>query len=244
MNKREEAKYSSYLNIQTVLKEYDTEIQKVTILKRYRDMLDNYIQSIDNAEKNYQTVDAGVTGAKNTLAESVADELDSMCCALNVYAQETGDKKIEDLTDVTITEIDEMREQVLSQKSNQILEIVLEKKDILGDYDVPPEDVENFEKIVKQFSESLKNVKSTSDTSVVVHEEERELFDEVNKFLRKKLDKVIKRKKKQTPDFVKRYLKARTSRELGVRHETDQEEKKDQNPAAVKTSGQPAGTES
>jgi hypothetical protein len=222
MNKRLRSKYTSYLSVQTVLHKYEDEVNKVPVLKRYRDTLDNSISAIEEAEKEYQTVNVGTTGEKNTLALTIIEEMDLMCGALNVWAQENGDKKIEELTDLSITDIGGLKEPELSEKAKQILEICLGKKPELQEFDIPSEQIDEFGDNVNSFSDSLKKVKSDSDTSVVVHSGERQKFAETDKFIREKLDKVVKTRKKKNPEFVELYFKARVVKELGVRHEDNQ----------------------
>lgn len=206
-----------YIAVQAVFNTFQSVLQQFKRLAAEVECFTNAIDQIESRETEYSSVSKGATSQKNDIRDSLVEETNMVCGILHTYALDIEDAQLKDLTDVTETGLDRLRDADLALRTKGIAEIAVNQKDKLQDYGLTPDLVDGYQQLVISYCDSLEQKDSKIASSVAAREELTEAFTEADRILKTKLDELMKLQKKLNPDFFNRYSQARVIKDLGIR---------------------------
>jgi hypothetical protein len=222
MNKTEYNKYTMYRAVQTVTKEYIESVRKIPKLFTHVTSFNNWVEVIEAKDGNYQNTAKGTTAQKHSTADELIFQIEVLCGSFNVYGQETGNKKICEMTEICDTLLHKMRDPELLQKGKALLEVLLPLKNELAEYGIEAEQVTKFNELINNFNTALDNKDNKHIDSVNSRDTLHKAFTSADEVLRDKIDNLMENMRVRNVEFYNKYKQARAIKELGIRHQTDE----------------------
>jgi hypothetical protein len=182
-------------------------ILKVT---EFKNKFSAVIGQIEQAQEAQLAAKVYIGKDKKELKKAIADQADVLNDSLEVIAIMDGNEKLASKMNETFSELNEMRNEDFIPKIKEIIKEAEKYSEVLeADYGITAMEIEGLKSDMNHFLELNGKPRAYQVASIQATKDLEQLFEEAEKILATKLDKVIKIFKHRDPNFYNGYLAAR-----------------------------------
>lgn len=209
-------KYAMYLIVINVLDKFGAVIMSIPAFVR---LVASFKKLVADIGKKSEEIDKGTSGetkAKLKNALDMAEVVAGLVGSLHAYACEGENEELMHKSDVSATQISGRRDPERADFAKSLLDLVEENKSALTDWGVTDEDIAAARALVEA-SEASVGKRNTTRTG---QEGEREsldaLFARGDRILKKQIDRLVRRLRKNNPEFRAEYDAARVIKDIAA----------------------------
>jgi hypothetical protein len=214
MTKIEKNKFSMYLSTESILDNYQTDITSRQMLKESADKFTNITKEIREKDNKYLNVKKGSTAGKDSAKDALIEELMVKVGALHILARKLGDDNLKEITDVTRSDLRELRDPELLLKAGMIHEHFKDYIEDLKKNGITDQSLIELEKAVSNYEDAINKKDAKQAESKTSRKDLSELFELADDILKNELDRSMEFVKKDNPEFYKNYKSARLIKDL------------------------------
>jgi hypothetical protein len=170
--------------------------------------LDAQIAGIESAARKQETP-SGAAAHKAAKRDALEDVAFLMCQALSVLAHDARDKELSALCDVTPSDLAEMDEQSLSNRTANVLAAANTRKTELETLQVTQENLDEFTQALSAFNAAKTKPREATAARKVQTESLPLMIQEALGLLRDRIDPMVNLFSRTNPEFVAGYRNAR-----------------------------------
>lgn len=169
----------------------------------------------------------GKVEEKSTARESVTMPALAISGAIFAYAKKTGDPELQKKSDITISDLDRIRDSEFPIALNSIKDLASANLSNLSGFGINEEMVTNFGSRIERYAKALGSKESSGATKKGASDSLEKLFRSGDSIL-ESIDRMLERYREENPEFYNGYKKSRQIIYTGVRHRKEEPAK---NPA-------------
>ena len=218
MRKNQENRFTMIKAVRTYLEEKQEIVSAIGELAENQAILNSIYESLKDKDNEKKTSYKGKAASKLANKESVIKSSMAVSAALFAYARKTGNIVISELTDITKSSLEIMRDTMLLEAMEGLRNLAASEINSLTPYGITQEKLDSFSEKITQYDESIGSTetgrvkrKGAVKTLKLLFKEADELFEVMDKLVNG-----IEEKEKQ--EFVRGYNDSRKIQNLGVRH--------------------------
>ena len=208
-------KYSMYLVVLIVLTKNNLTIALIPALARFVASFKQLVEEIGIEMEALDNKITGKTSAKRKAEEEMIDAVLPMVNALYSYATEKNDVELMEKTNITASDIHEVRDAERGGYATMLLDMVESKKADLADWNVTDATVAGARQSIAAFIDSLGSRNSSVSERVGGRDVLLAKFAGTDELLEKHIDKLMLQFKKDHLEFYLDYQSARVIHDLG-----------------------------
>ena len=211
-------KVTMYLVVITVLDKFSAVISAVPA---FANLVTSFKALTAEVRAKSQDADAGTSGktkVKQTAASIMAETVTSLVGALHAYACEEDDQDLMEQTDIAETNIIRERDAKRADYCTKLVDLVEKHKADLADWGVTDADIAEARQSIKDYEASLGARSSAKTTQEGEHGSVDDMIAKVDRLLFRQMDRMVKKQKKNHPDFFVEYSAARVIRDIPATH--------------------------
>jgi len=209
MNKSQGNYFKMFLNTQDCLDNYSTEWSAIPIVLNMKNDYDELISRIIGKSEEAQTF-MGVSEHKKKEKKTIATKVSSLSGVIQAYAHGINNDDLVKSVKVSRTAIEETKDQDVDALVSSILKIAQNILTELADYGVTENMINEIGTSLEEFNALIGKPRSIRNSKFVTLETIELLFEECNKLLKNKIDKVMLMFRDTKPEFYSSYERART----------------------------------
>jgi hypothetical protein len=214
MIKSEENKYSMYKAVKGVLLEDKDTISAIPAFSKVFEEYNQLLEKLSKTEIEYQSVAKGATATKNQFRSELVSKTISIAAALYVFARQNKNEQLKAISRLTPSGLKLMRDLDLAQKATVIFEEAQKHKQTLVDFGIDELEIKELADLDAAYRKALAQQGDKQAQKKAARQRLRELFDEVDEFLKETLDYMIEVVKTENSEFYNKYQIARMIKDL------------------------------
>jgi len=215
MNKRENNRMNMYRVVDAVLSRHEETIAKTEALSEVVTKFRGSMEVLRKRDNEYQTVAAGVTAAKDSAAEGLAEQTFAIANALYVFGRKVNNEQIKAECRLKQSNFNSMTDSALQQCGARILDLAQANAAAIASFGISAENIEALKTSIESFSLQLNDHHLKHAESKAARDMLYSAFDAANEILKEELDVLIKLVKAGDIEFYNQYQAARVIKDLG-----------------------------
>ena len=218
LTKKQENKISMFKDLETVLDNNVSIIDRIPQLKDSTDKFKNLITDISNKAVIKNTVLKGSVITKTNKRIELETAILESASALSAFGSKTENEIIKAISHTTSSSLDKSRDTDLINKANSILDMMVQNETALVSYAVSSDDIEKLRNCIAAYKNSSAVTSGSKTESLLINKSLQELFQEGMHILEFEIDKMVDSLKSKEKNFYDSYYAVRTIKNLGIRH--------------------------
>jgi len=150
-----------------------------------------------------------LTMKKQRIKHDMAELVSQLASAVSLYARKIDDPDLEAIASTTYTRVRKARDFESLEMSRNFQSLLLMHKEALQDYMVSEKELNELAELIEAFDAIYVTREETHSESVMDNQRLERLFRQADRILRERIDKVVRRLKRENPDFCNSYFQAR-----------------------------------
>lgn len=214
MRKNEVNKLRMYEETIPVLESKSSVYSDMPILADTVTELKTLVEEIKNRDLNFNGQTKGETKQKLDLEEKLITKVVKVANGLFILAKISNNVSLQVKSKVTKSELLNARDELLINKTKQILELAELNKTELANYRITEEFIITATTILSDFTTSLNERAEDRANSIASRAELFDLFEKADDVINEKLDPMVEMYSEDNPNFVNAYNAARVIKDL------------------------------
>ena len=215
MNSYEKNKMAMFNVIEALAVRYQKIVDAIPALAAIVALFRQSMAEILKRNDEYLGVTEGAVAEKNKALDGLIERVIRIGNAVFTLGRKTGNEQYKAAGDMTLREMNRMREADIEQHCSKISGIVRECAEQLPPYGVTAEIIEAFDKAFDTYKQLVDSKGIKAAESKAARKALHECFDRADDILCNDIDKLMEMVKPMDPDFYRQYKAARAIRDLG-----------------------------
>jgi hypothetical protein len=224
MNKPEENKLSMYDAVLNLLEANAAVTGTLPAFAQAETEFQTVVGNIKAKETQLNEAVAGVTNSKHNAENEMIEDVLKAANALFVFAKRQNDEELKAISDINHSKLKKLRDTELVGKARSITDKANTNIAALNDFGITPEFVTALTEKTDAYESSLGNQAAGFAGKSAARQSLSELFTNADSILKDELDNMVELLKESNGDFYNTYKSARSIKDLGMRHESGEEE--------------------
>ena len=217
MNTHEKNKMMMFNATGAVLDRYEEVVNAMPPLAEARARFNGSVADISQRNSKYLGVIEGAVAAKNNSLDDLVERVFRLGNAVFSIGRKTGNEQYKSAGNVSIADLNHMRETDVELHCSKIAGIAKECADELSIFGVTAEEIEAFNKALETYRKMVDSKEVKTAESRAARKSLYECFDKADDILANDIDTLMELVKISNPDFYNQYRAARSIRDLGGR---------------------------
>ncbi|MCL5266867.1 MAG: hypothetical protein M1469_02040 [Bacteroidetes bacterium] len=209
-------KLGMYLVVLAVLDKFAAVVATIPALVTLVESFRSVVGAIQAKSEEVDKGTYGETKAKLKAGGNMTETIASLVGSLHSFAAERDDEELMHKSDVSESDIDRKRDAERAAYATSLTDLVEEHKTDLVEWGISDVDITEARAAIKSYKDSLDRRDSTRTNQEGQRETIDELFSRGDRILVRQMDKLVKRKKSENPDFVAEYVAARVIKDIAA----------------------------
>jgi hypothetical protein len=222
MRDNQENKLTMYEAVVKLLEQNDGLIATVPAFVGAKDNLVTSINKVKKEARQQKEATAGKRAAKVDAENELIRIIMSAGSALYSYGRKIKDHEMQDVANVRVSKLEDMRDTELVNKAEMIYAKLLANVADLTDYQITAATVTEFRAKIDNFANALGVRESSAARSTGATANLQMYFTEADDILNEDMDRMMEMFKQSEPGFYNEYFAARVIKNLGIRHEVEE----------------------
>lgn len=188
------------------------------ILTRFK----NLVSEIKSMDFEFFGSTKSETSDKRIKEEALLRSVVKIANALYAYGIKTKNTELIVKNKISKSSLDDLREQVMINKSREILAMANEHLEALADYGIINETLTSAGTDIDAFQDAIAKQSNTRVESIAEREALKNKFQEATAVLNDELDPTMELFEESDPVFYDEYKSARVIRDMGLRHKEEE----------------------
>jgi hypothetical protein len=222
MRDNQENKLTMYEAIVKLLEHNESLIATVPAFVGAKDNLITSVNKIKEAARQQKEATAGKRAAKMDAENDLISLMMSVGSALYSYGRKIKDHEMQDIANVRVSKLEDMRDTELVNKAEIIYTKLAANAADLVDYQITAVTVTEFRAKIDNFANALGVRESSAAKSTGATANLQMYFTEADDILNEDMDRMLEMFNQSQPGFYNEYFAARVIKQLGIRHEVEE----------------------
>ncbi|MBK8549847.1 MAG: hypothetical protein IPL53_01825 [Ignavibacteria bacterium] len=222
MQKRQKNKFAMYGTVHTYIEDKSAVYADNEEFNSHRTSLKNTIAEIRLSDDAGKKATKGKSIEKEVTRNSVSTQALAIAGAIYAFAKKSGDQSLISTMHLTKSKLDKLRDTELITELNSIGDKANEHKEELIKYGIPPAKLESYTGNIETYSKALGAQDTGGAVKKGAYTSLTNLFKDADSLI-DSIDKFMENYKDSNKDFYAGYKAARVIRDLGIRHNEEEE---------------------
>ncbi len=209
MNKKHNRYWTMFNSVQSTLDANSAVWTSIPVITESKNLLDEIIQRIDSIYGTNHDDSTAITRKKNNIKEASNSKISIITSTIAALGDITDNEILKQLGSITKSRLDTLKESEAVNLSNNVIIVAKEKKEDLEPFGISEKVVLEAETSLDDFKHLIGQSRHIRNTVYANIKEADQLFDEGNKLLRNRLDKMMAIFKNTQPKMYDLYMRAR-----------------------------------